>query len=365
MDGAAPRRLDWERLNRRWGPWVSLGLGALTVAFVRRGLDFAPVAAGVLTLAWTLAALVGRWLQAPEPGPGPDPSGGPAPAADATRDPATVADAPPAAPAPLPPPHAAPWRRVARTLAGSVVVGLYQNVLFYLLPVWFASATWTSGNVAFPLLLGAMAAFSCFEYPYRAAVLRRPAVRAVWTSLVLFATLVPAATVVGAASPETYVASSAAIASLIASGALVSHRRLASRPGLVALLAGTVAGTLALTAATPWLPPVPFVAMNSGAGTAISNRELLGEAERFPAGTARVYGWFAVAAPAAFRQDVRFEWSRDGQPAGHAVESTVVGGRRGGFRTWAWQTHPGHGRWSVDLLTAGGQLIGRTRFDVE
>src|ERR1035437_2669521 len=51
---------SFERLNRRYGPWVSLALGVAAVAYVRRGLGFAPVAVGVLMLAWIGAAALRR-----------------------------------------------------------------------------------------------------------------------------------------------------------------------------------------------------------------------------------------------------------------------------------------------------------------
>lgn len=51
---------SFAHLNRRYGPWASLALGVATVAYVRRGLGFAPVAVGVLMLAWIGAAALRR-----------------------------------------------------------------------------------------------------------------------------------------------------------------------------------------------------------------------------------------------------------------------------------------------------------------
>ncbi len=325
---------SFERLNRRYGPWFSLALGVATVAYVRRGLGFAPVAVGVLMLAWIGAAALRRLTPV-------------------SADPAEIAIA-----------RETRWRRLALPAAGSLVVGLWQNVLFYLLPLWWASAVPGSWNVVFPAALAAMAFLSCFEQHWRAWVLERPIVHAAWSAVVLFATLVPAALVL-AAPLRICLAVAAAIASLVAAIAVVSRISLGRVGRGLAVLAVTAAASALALCAAPLLPPVPVVRMASGAGGAVLERALVGAAEVFPAGTDRVYVWFAVAAPAHYRQAVRFEWYREGEPVGRALETFVVGGRREGFRTWSARAAPASGRWRVDLLTDSSQLVARETFLVQ
>ena len=318
----------FEHLNRRYGPWFSLALGIAAVAYVRRGLGFAPVAVGVLMLAWIGAAALRRLA----------PAG------------VSVASVP-------------RWHRLALPAAGSVVVSLWQNVLFYLLPLWWASAVANSWNVAFPAVLAAMALLSCFEHRWRTWVMDQPIVHAAWSAIVLFATLVPTGAVIGAPL-RISLALSAGIASLVAAVAVVPR----VRPSRVGRGLTVLAVTAAAAALVPWaasvLPPVPLVRMASGAGTDVHERTLVGAAEAFPAGTDRVYVWFAVAVPAGYRQAVRFEWYRDGESAGRVLETLVVGGRREGFRTWSSRATPASGRWRVDLRTDSSQLIARESFDV-
>jgi len=320
----------YDTLNRRFGPWVSLVLGVLTLVVVRRGASYAPVAVGLVVVAWTLWIGLARLI-------------------DRGRDPAAPAGR---------------LRRLAHAAGGSVVVALHQNVLFWLIPVWFGSATWPSANVAFPCALAAMALFSCFEYPYRALVLERPPVRTVWTSVVLFAALVPAGTLVPGWPLRAYIAASAALASGIAAAALLPRHRRRSALRIAGALAAVAAGTGAATLAAPLLPPVPIVCLSATAGTGIEAREVRGAADAFDASTQRVYAHFAVAAPARWHQAVTFEWSRDGEPVGRGVPGEVVGGRAAGFRTWSWQSSPGPGEWRADLEADGGQLVGRVRFVV-
>jgi hypothetical protein len=326
---------SFERLNRRYGPWVSLALGVAAVAYVRRGLGFAPVAVGVLMLAWIGAAALRRLAPVVVP-----------------TDSAGVSITP------IP-----RWRRLALPAAGNLVIGLWQNVLFYLLPLWWASAVPGSWNVAFPAVLAGMALLSCFEHRWRAWVLDRPIVHAAWSAVVLFATLVPAAAVL-AAPLRICLAVSAAVAALMAAVAVIPRIRLGRVGRGFTVLAVTAAAAALVPGAARVLPPVPVVRMASGTGTAVHERALVGAADAFPTGTDRVYVWFAVAVPARYRQAVRFEWYRDGEPAGRVLETFVVGGRREGFRTWSSRAAPAPGRWRVDLRTDSSQLVARESFVV-
>jgi hypothetical protein len=323
---------SFEQLNRRYGPWISLALGVAAVVYMRRGLGFAPIAVGVLMLAWIGAAALQRFT--------------PASPAEGTAQ------------------SAAPrWRRMVVPAGKSIVVGLWQNVLFYLLPVWWASAVLGSWNTAFPLLLAAMALLSCFEYQWRAWVLDRPVTHAIWSAAVLFAALVPCAAVVGA--PLRLSLALAAAASALAAAAAVAPRMRLPKTARWFACTGVAAaaGFLAQWSA-PILPPVPVVKVTSGVGTAVEARELAGRNDLFAAGTDRVYAWFAVAVPAGYRQSVRFEWHRDGRPEGRATEVLIVGGRPDGFRTWSLRKAPAPGEWEVDLRTDSSQLIARERFVV-
>lgn len=329
---------DYERFNRRFGPWISLGLGIATVVFVRRGAGYAPVAVASLALGWVLALGIRRWIRLT--GPGPD-----------------GAEVPPPTPT-------GRLRRVLPAAAVTASVGLYQNVLFYLVPVWAASATWPSANAVFPLLLAAMALFSCFEYPYRACVLQRPLVLGVFSAVTLFAALVPAVTALLDIPLRFALAGAAAVAGLVGAVAVVPALRLGWRRGLPAFLGALGLALGLLVTAGPILPPVPVVCVSQGAGTGIAARELTGRGKAFPGGTDRVYAWFSVSAPARWRQPVSFQWFHDGRPAGRPLEHEVSGGRDAGFRTWTFRRAPASGEWRVDLETDSGQLVGRVRFEV-
>jgi hypothetical protein len=75
----------------------------------------------------------------------------------------------------------------------------------------------------------------------------------------------------------------------------------------------------------------------------------------------------AIYAPAGLRQPVEHVWRRDGHVVDVVRLQTVEGGRLEGYRTFSRKASfppDAVGRWSVDVMTASGQLVGRLRFRV-
>jgi len=325
-----------KRFYERYAPFISLGCGCLARALSHHGVDFAPKAIAILALAWMLPAALARF--------------GPAPP--------VVRDGQPA-------PAATWWQRVARFAGTTVVVALFRNVLFFLVPIWFGSATITSINILFPVVLAAMALFTCFGDAYRARIEQRAAARTIWTAVILFAALVPAAAVVTSASPRVSAGLSAAIAIALAVATLAPRGQLGARAVQIRIAKAAAAGALTLVIAAPILPPVPVVCHESAMGTGVRDREPEGVSSSFPPGTHRLYGWFAVTLPSVYRQGINFQWYRDGKEVGRPITTTVTGGRKEGFRTWSTMGVPGPGRWRVDVLTDAGQLVCRQSARVE
>jgi hypothetical protein len=321
--------VDWRRRGEQLAPAIALFLGILSQEYAKHTVAFAPKAVALLVVAWVLAAGLGKWLPEPKP--------------DETHP---------------------RWRSFLRKAAATVTVGLFRNVLFFLVPVWFASSTLWSINMAAPILLALVALYACFPNRFRQRMLEHPRIRTIYCSSVLFVALVPAAAVETAASPRLSAALAAGAAWLAASLA-TSRTPLTTRIGRIELGAGALVVALICALAAPLLPPVPVACTASATGTGIANKEIEGAAERFPAGTRRVYAWFQVQVPRRYRQGIRFEWYRDGERAGNVAAREIVGGREQGYRTSSFTSSPKPGSWRVDLLTDASQLIARRRFVVE
>jgi hypothetical protein len=315
-----------ERWRRLLGPFVSLASGMVSVLLLRRGLNFAPVAAACVILAWTLVTGIGRWLPA---------------RAKETRT-----------------------EKAVRWLARYLVAALYQDVLFFLLPVWFESATWPSENIVGPIVLALLALFSCFDHAYRRVVLDHPLVRTATSALILFASLLAATPVVFATSLIPNVVVSAAVSTLLLAIALLPQPLLTSARGVTLVAALTALASAVSLPIARYLPPVPVQCLRSETATEIKEREPRDPRRVFEPNPPRVYAWFAVAAPEHFAQAVGFRWFHEDRLLAGEFKTNIAGGRKTGFRTWGAVTAPGPGRWRVELFADSGQLIGRQSFFV-
>jgi Protein of unknown function (DUF2914) len=93
------------------------------------------------------------------------------------------------------------------------------------------------------------------------------------------------------------------------------------------------------------------------AGTGVENREVVGEAQSFAAGTT-VWVWSRVAEG---EPSIKHVWKRDGQ----AVWTATL---KIGSKKWSTQSRraiPKAGSWEVDVQTADGKSIGTVAFKVE
>jgi hypothetical protein len=148
----------------------------------------------------------------------------------------------------------------------------------------------------------------------------------------------------------------------------------AGRWGPAALQAATVA---VLAVGTAWLvrpavPPAPVSLVRPTLARAVTDLEPIDPVARVTMNDLRAWGGLTaftpVAAPAALLQAIEHRWRHEGRVVSTVKLATPVhGGRPGGFRTFSRKTDfppDALGRWTVDVMTASGQLIGRLRFEV-
>jgi hypothetical protein len=316
---------------RRWGISLASLLGGLLTLFVfRRELPHARWIIGYLLLLWLLIALSVQMREGFQ----------------ATRA-----------------------GRLVLGAADYTIQSLYHGVLLFLLPAYWASTTPDSRNVVFLLLLGALVLLATFDPWYRAAVDRLPAIIDVFLFVSAFAALNVALPLVGV-TPFWAMLLSAWIAVVGLSPALRRSRRWPWPRALgVTAMAGLAAAALAFTAPA-WIPPAPLFLARATLARDVADGEPVGVLGRSlgPDDLRGLVAFTAVHAPAGLRQPIAHVWRREGRIVSVVRLSPVYGGRREGFRTYSRKTvTPADpwGRWSVDVVTDSGQLIGRLRFRVE
>jgi len=260
--------------------------------------------------------------------------------------------------------------RLVITAVDYTLQTLYHGLLLFVLPAYYASATLTSRNVFFLVLIVAMAVLATFDPWYRAIVHPRPWLGYVFFAVSIFAALNVALPLVGL-PPIGALLASAFTASIAVTPVI---RRASGRSWRSALGATAALGLAAMTLAAvgrSWIPPAPlFMARAVMTWDVLDLNAIEPMPSTVNAADVKQYGlvaYTAIYAPAGLRQSVSHVWRHEGQLIQRVTLSPVLGGRREGYRTYSRKTSfPADpvGRWTVDVVTASGQLIGRLKFRV-
>lgn len=317
-----------------WGAsFASLAGGLVSIFFFRRGLPNAGYLVGYLLLLWLVFALLVALRQ---------------PLADSGRRAGRLVI------------HAADY----------TIQTLYHGLLLFVLPAYYASTTLLSVNVFFLLLLVAMALLVTFDPWYRAVVAPRPWLGYAFFVVSIFAVLNVALPLVGV-PPYLGLLASAFAASLAVTPVV---RRASARSWWAALRVTVAVGTVAaalVAVGRAWIPPAPlFMARAAILWDMLDLDAIAALPPVVSAAEVRQRGlvaYTAIYAPAGLRQRVNHVWRHGGRVIETVSLAPVLGGRREGYRTYSRKTSfPDdlEGRWSIDVVTASGQLIGRLRFRI-
>ena len=325
-------RHHWLRWAEKWGVSVaSLTLGLLTLLVFRRGLPHVGLIVGYLLLLW-LIFVVFTELRSPLEARG---------------------------------------QRFVLSAADYTIQTLYHNLLLFVLPAYYASTTFSSVNAWFFLAVVAGALVTAVDPWYRVVVHPRRWLTHVLLAFSMFATLNVALPLVGippvVALLASAVLSAVALAPAFRKGGIISWRGAWLRAGLFGIVA--VASLWWLRSA---IPPAPLQLARATIARAVENLEPVDPVPGMvSAQVMREWGglvaYTAVYAPAGLRQPIVHMWRKDGIPVTTVPLSPILGGRAEGFRTYSrksdFMANP-EGRWTVDVVTASGQLIGRVRFRI-
>jgi len=247
---------------------------------------------------------------------------------------------------------------------------LYHNLLLFVLPAYWASATLTSPNALFLAGIAAGAFVTAVDPLYGALARGHGWIQHAFLGFSMFAALNVALPLIGLPPYGALIAS--AFAASLAVTPVV--RRASGRSWAAALRITLALGVVAATLAAlgrGWIPPAPLFIARAAIVWDVPNLESI-EALASPVSAAEVkerglVAYTAIYAPAGLRQSVGHVWRHRGRVIEVVSLAPVLGGRREGYRTYSRKTsfpEDSEGRWSVDVVTASGQLIGRLRFRI-
>ncbi len=249
---------------------------------------------------------------------------------------------------------------------------IHQESLFFVLPFFFITTTWLSGQLLFTGLLCIAALISIVDPVYYRWLAERRMFYMGFHTLALFAVMLTALPVIfQQTTDETYLYAMGA-AVVLAVPTLVKLALEGRKwTGVLRLL-----GMIAVLAATLWLarywvPPATVWLTNVHVSTqidvgkrkpgngikTISAQQLHAEG---------LYAYTAIRAPRGLSEHVYHVWVHEGREV-QRIPLDIRGGRKEGYRTWTHKTRfPSAvvGDWQVQVVTEGGQMIGVVRFEV-
>lgn len=249
---------------------------------------------------------------------------------------------------------------------------VHQQSLFFVLPFFTLTTSWDSGQLVFTGLLGLCALLAIIDPLYFNWLAPRRWLYLAFHSLTLFAALLTALPIILHQTTAQSYQLALGCAVLLSFPSLLGTLRIRhwwrwlALPGLSLALLG--AGWLA----RPWVPPATLwlseVAvssqMNAGQRTPGQTREQLSSAQLKAQG---LYAYTAISAPRGLAERIYHVWRHNGKVVDR-IALDINGGRKEGYRAWTnkrnFPADPS-GKWRVDVVTDGGQMLGVLRFRVQ
>lgn len=261
----------------------------------------------------------------------------------------------------------APWRRRVQLAINYFNKNFYQQLLFFILPVFALSTTYDSANVVYLAVLATCAVLSTLDLVYdRHLAVHRP-LTAAFFACSAFAGVAAGLPIVWGVPPETAVRVAGLAAAVGVMTLLITERRADwQRTWFVG---GMMVLALALLVeyGRHLVPPAPLRLASVAFGTDIDRSRITMRAPVDalpPEYEGAVYVLTSIYAPLGLHDRVRHVWYLEDERIWASRWYDVDGGREEGYRLWTGRggiTLGDSGRLHVDVETEGGQLIGRAR----
>ena len=262
------------------------------------------------------------------------------------------------------------WK-VPRPLLRYVTQMVHQESLFFIIPFFFITTTWNSGQSVFTVMLGVAALVSLIDPLYYKWLAPRRWIYLAFHALTLFAVLLTALPIIfHLSTPQSYlwalgIAVALALPSLSGLFPMWNWKSLIAVPLLAAVvgLAGWMGRTW-VPPATLWLTDVAVTMTLNDASREPGNRlRQLTSSELHANG---LYAFTAINAPRGLKERIYHEWMHNGRRVDR-IALDISGGRDAGYRAWTHKRNfpdNAEGRWRVRVMTEAGQMIGMLRFEV-
>lgn len=263
-----------------------------------------------------------------------------------------------------------PRAKVRFLLMTYVLKNLFQGMLFFLLPFYWKTATGGAANAWFVWVLGAAAVLATLDVVFDRVLMRWRLLASLYFGVALFACLnlaIPTLLRI----PAAWALSLAAIAASVGFFTLHFELRSLKSPRLLAVLALTTAGAWGMAyGGRRAIPPVPLVVAHAAVGPSLlPDGRLALEVTTVHTGlVTQMNAVTDVQTLADSGEAFIHVWRQNGAVVQRMPPSRSTVGRdrvrlRSKLRSEQLPRERA-GRWTVDIETSAGQLVGRHAFQV-
>lgn len=248
---------------------------------------------------------------------------------------------------------------------------IHQESLFFVLPFFFITTTWNSGQAVFTAFLGAAGLISIIDPLYYKWLAPRRWLFMTLHTLTLFAALLTALPIIlHLTTAQSYklalgVALLLSFPSLASSFPINNWRRALAVLTMILVIGGF--GWLLRS----WVPPATLWLTDVAVSPEFDNKnrkpgESISQISASQLRSGGLYAYTAINAPRGLQERIYHVWRYEGKDLDR-IALDIHGGRKEGYRAWTHkQNFPQDvvGRWQVRVLTEDGQMIGVLRFVV-
>jgi len=246
---------------------------------------------------------------------------------------------------------------------------IHQESLFFVLPFFYITTTWNSGQLIFTGLLTVVGVISIVDPLYYRWVAPRRWLFLAMHTLTLFAALLTALPII------LHLTTAESFKLALGTAMLLSFPSLAStfpintwrRALMLVLLTLIIGGSGWLVRS--WVPPATLWMTHVAVTTHLDNRVPGDSLEQVSVAQLRkdgLYAYTAINAPRGLNERIYHVWQFNGKETDR-IPLDIQGGTDDGYRAW---THKRNfppdsvGKWQVRVLTEDGQIVGVLRFEV-
>jgi hypothetical protein len=247
---------------------------------------------------------------------------------------------------------------------------VHQESLFFVIPFFFITTAWNSGQMVFTAFLIAAAFISIVDPIYYRWLAPRRWLYFIYHGVTIFAVSLTALPIIfHLPTPQSYLWSLLIALALTLPNVARSLQLIWWKRSLAVILLAVTVGSLGLLI-RPWIPPATLwlteVAITDQVNTEDRSPVNIFKTVKVEQLRQGIYAYTAIHAPRGLNERIYHVWTHNGEVI-DKVALDIRGAREAGYRSWSRKENfPANpvGNWKIQVMTEARQLIGVLRFQV-